>query len=414
MNRFKISCLTCAAALAAGVPALADEAAPADSPLAAEARAFGYKGDDLAAATNVSYVVTGAAVTNWIPERVLTVVEDYPFTANEKKVLELSGALCPGASYEKIPEGFAKDGDEPWFTWWTKKVTSFGLEGRTGLLTHYDEDRRIWESSESYFSSYSATKEEAEKKLAAVREALAASCGVLKFHSLQNGWIAEYVRLCVMGVVGQRPDGTWSAMLDLHDKCNYGCGRWEPVAEQQARRDNYEYAKAVRAWQAKVREIVEKNRAAVAKKAEEAGLAGFPEAEQTGTAGNGLPMMGLFGRTDPAETDEAAARLFESMWNERVAAVTNALGVVAQGEVAKQDFPGMGAQWSLTFVGDLYQARLDAALPVMPEPAPPAEGEEAAEAPAEKPSVSCPWRILFVENLQPGFVLPTKPQPKKK
>ena len=163
MNRFKISCLTCAAALAAGVPALADEAAPADSPLAAEARAFGYKGDDLAAATNVSYVVTGAAVTNWIPERVLTVVEDYPFTANEKKVLELSGALCPGASYEKIPEGFAKDGDEPWFTWWTKKVTSFGLEGRTGLLTHYDEDRRIWESSESYFSSYSATKEEAEK-----------------------------------------------------------------------------------------------------------------------------------------------------------------------------------------------------------------------------------------------------------
>ena len=39
MNRFKISCLTCAAALAAGVPALADEAAPADSPLAAEARA---------------------------------------------------------------------------------------------------------------------------------------------------------------------------------------------------------------------------------------------------------------------------------------------------------------------------------------------------------------------------------------
>ena len=50
----------------------------------------------------------------------------------------------------------------------------------------------------------------------------------------------------------------------------------------------------------------------------------------------------------------------------------------------------------------------------MPEPAPPAEGEEAAEAPAEKPSVSCPWRILFVENLQPGFVMPTKPQPKKK
>lgn len=371
-----------------------------------EAERFGYKGEDLLDPTNLTFLVLSPTVTNWVPERVLSVVEKYDFTEAELAVLKAAGVLMPGEDYAEIGAGYSKSADEPWFVCWTKPAESFGLKGVVGILSHYDEDARVWQTSESYFSSYWPTREDALDALAKIEAELAAKHQVKKFHRFDGCWVAEYVRLCVMGVVGQKADGQWSCMLDFRDKGRVGCGVWEPVEEQRNRRSLYEYGKAMRQWKQAVKVVVETNRAAVAKAAAEKGLTGFPEARSDGReTPEGMPVLGLFGSAEPETTEVALKASFEKLWADRVDAVAKALGVSVSEEIAKQDFENQGREWSVVFDGDLYQGRLDVAMPGLPSVGAPAEGE-----PAETPALSCLWRILFVEKLQPGFTLPTRPQ----
>ncbi len=388
----------------------------ATKPEPTEAELFGYKGEDLVDQETKTFLVTNPAVTNWVPERVVSVVEKYDLSADETALIAAAGILMPGATYEKIPAEYAKDGEEPWFTWWVKGAEAFGLKnGRIGILTHFNEDKKVWESNESYFSTYWPTKEEAEKALASVRAQLAESYGVKKFHDLDAGWVAEYVRLGVMGVVGQKADGTWSCMIDFRDKGNAGCGPWESIADQQERRNQYDYAVALRAWRAKLTEVLSANHERVAAAAKAKGLTGVEQSAVFGTNEAGLPINGVSGAAEPQKTAAALKESFEALWKEQVAFIEKAFGVKAQGEPSGEEIPEQGVVRAQLFAGDLYEVRLDAFMPAFPEalPAPaPAEGEAAAE--AEPPvEAAAQWRILFTERLQEGLTLPAKPQLKK-
>lgn len=379
-----------------------------------QAERFGYKGEDLADPEARTFVVTAPAVTNWVPERVLTVIEKYDLSAEERRLVETVGVLMPGASYEAIPDSYKKDGEEPWFVWWAKPSESLGLKnGRAGVLSHFNEDKKVWETNESYFSTYWKTKEEAQAALAVLRAELERNHGVKMFHPLDNGWIAEYVRLCVMGVVGQKADGSWSCMLDFRDKCNVGCGPWEPVPDQQERLVQYRHAKAVREWKVKLAAALAQNRELVEKAAAEKGLAGLPGATPFGTAENGQTILAIGGAGEPQKTDEAMDEAFKALWSARVEELEKGLGVTAvQAEPVKQEVPNQGFYWSQFFQGPLYQARLEAVKPLVPAEAQ-KTGGEAEETASETPAVAPQWRILFTETLQPGIVLPQKPQLKK-
>jgi len=368
-----------------------------------EAELFGYKGEDLAEQTNLTYLVLSPTVTNWVPERVLSVCEKYDFTPDELALVEAAGVLMPGESYPEFPEGYERETDEPWFAYWGKPVESFGLKGRTGTLSHYDEVRKVWDTSESYFSSYWDSREDALAALAKVESALAQGFNVKKFHRFDGCWVAEYVRLCVMGVVGQKPDGKWSCMIDIRDKCRPGCGVWEPVPEQQDRRDRYEYAKAIRAWNSAVEEILARNREAVAKLAAEKGLAGLEGAGEPSRTADGRTIQVASGVTEPLKDGYVAEDEALAVWKEKVAELEKALGVRIESEPVRQDTDGHGVWLSAEGRGELYEARIDVAVP----DAPPAEEIQEGEA---RPEVRAQWRIMGVELLRPGNELPPRPQ----
>ena len=372
-----------------------------------EAERFGYKGEDAIDSTNLTYLVLSPTVTNWVPERVLSVVEQYDFTAEELGVLKAAGALMPGESYPEIADGFAKTTEEPWFTVWTKSVESFGLKGVTGVMSHYNEDSKLWETSESYFSSYWQSREEALAALATIETELSTKHGVKMFHRFDGCWVAEYVRLCVMGVVGQKADGQWSCMLDFRDKCRSGCGAWEPVEEQQERLDQYRYAKAMKAWRAEVAELLAKNHEAVLKKAAELGLAGLDDVSEA-MQSDGRSIRCLSGRTDPLKAEDDLKSVAETLWQARLEQIEKALGVKIEGEPVNHDeAQEQGIWWSAQVQGELYEVRLDVAVPKVPTP------PEESDAEAEVPQVAGQWRIIYAEKLLPGCDLPARPELKK-
>jgi len=371
-----------------------------------EAELFGYKGEDLEDQTNKTYLVLSPTVTNWVPERVLSVCEKYDFTPDELAVVKAAGVLMPGESYPEFPEGYERETDEPWFAFWGKPTESFGLKGRTGTLSHYDEVRKSWETSESYFSSYWDTREEALAALDKIEAALAQGFNVKKFHKFDGCWVAEYVRLCVMGVVGQKPDGKWSCMLDIRDKCRVGCGVWEPIPEQQERRDRYEYAKAMRAWTAAVAETLAKNREEVANLAAEKGLEGLAGAGEPIRVEDGRMAQVASGVTEPLKDGYVAEDEALAVWKEKVAELEKALGVRIESEPVREDTGGRGVWLRAEGRGELYEARLDVAIPEAPAAESLPEGEE-------KPEMRGQWRIMGVELLRPGNELPPRPQFKK-
>ncbi len=394
--------------LAKGVAVAAALAAAATGCVKSEAERFGYKGDDLLGETNLTYLVLSPTVTNWVPERVLSIVEDYAFTPDELRVVEAAGVLMPGADYPALPEGYECTTKEPWFAQWTKPVKSFGLAGVAGVQTHYDEDRKVWETSESYFSSYWKTKEEALAALSVLEAELAKGFNVKKFHKFPDCWVAEYVRLCVMGVVGQKADGTWSCMLDIRDKGRAGCGVWEPVAEQQERLNRHVYMKEMKAWRKAVAEIMAKNAEAVAKLAAEKGVPGFADATESAEGENGRTVRMLGGACEPPAKDVALETAIAALWTNKVQLVVKSLGAAFDGEPAKESVGENEQWWSATWTSDLYEVRLDvsmAALPATEEP--PAEGAEAV------PPRGGNWRILYRDAILPGTVLPPRPQLKK-
>lgn len=381
-----------------------------------EAELLGYKGEDLVDQTNLTFLVTAPAITNWIPERVVSVFEKYEFTEDELGVVEALGVLMPGESYPALPEGYATETDGPWFAYWTKPVESLGFKGVVGVLTHFDEDKKVYETGESYFSSYWESKEEALAALAKIRAVFAEKFRVKKFHEISDGWVAEYVRLGLMGVVGQKADGKWSCMIDVRDKCRTGCGAWESIEEQADRRARYDYAKAMKAWKTAVADVLEKNHDAVVSAMEARGLAGFAglgAETAAGDSADGRKVKVVTGTCDSATDALSLTNAIESAWNDCVATVEKAVGVKFEDAVSKQGEEGVEAWWSAMGKNDLFEVRLDVAVPVAPpatepQPADTEDGEQSSPEMPERPSGQ--WRIIYVEVFQPGLEMPPRPE----
>ena len=162
-----------------------------------EAERFGYKGVDLAD-DDLMFFTTGPTVTNWVPARVLSVCEEYPMSAEESALVVAAGVIAPGEPLEKVPEGYAKDSDEPWFAMWRKEAENFGRKGVNGFISHWNEDKNVWETSETYFSSYYPDEAGALAALAETRKIVGSQFSPKKFYDFDKCWVAEYLRLRVM------------------------------------------------------------------------------------------------------------------------------------------------------------------------------------------------------------------------
>ena len=378
-----------------------------------EAERFGYKGVDLAD-DDLMFFTTGPTVTNWVPARVLSVCEEYPMSAEESALVVAAGVITPGEPLEKVPEGYAKDSDEPWFAMWKKESENLGRKGVNGFISHWNEDKNVWETSETYFSSYYPDEAGALAALAETRKIIGSQFSPKKFHDFDKCWVAEYLRLRVMCIVGQKPDGTWSCMLDINDKCRPGCGQWEPVEAQAERLAEYKYRKALVAWKAEKAKILADNHAAVEKIRAEKGLALLGEGAREFDGEDGRKAYIRVGTCDAATVTNRV-----DFWKEKAAALAAATGVAFEGEPTSEEDPSGYVVMSGLSTNDIYDVRLDMAFPPVPavaegekpEEAKP-EGENAEGEPAPKPPVE--WRELCIEKLQSGFAIPPRPQPPKR
>jgi len=369
-----------------------------------EAERFGYKGADLQDDDKM-FFTTGPGVTNWVPARVLSVCEAYPVSAEETALVAAAGVITPSESFEKVPDGYAKSVEEPWFVTWTKEAENFGRKGVNGFISHFNEDKKVWETSETYFSSYHKDEASALAALADLRKTVGEKFSPKRFHDFDRCWVAEYLRLRVMCLVGQKGDGTWSCMLDIQDKNRPGCGQWEPVPAQEERLAEYTYRKAFAAWKEAKKRTLDENHAVVEKLREKRGVPLFGEGARAFESEDGrLATLATGVFAADATSDRAA------IWGERVKAVEEATGVKISDEPAVQELPSGYVVWGAGASDEIYEVRIDVAFPP-----PAAAGEEAAEgegAPETEPA-SGEWRALCFERLQPGFALPPRPQPPK-
>ena len=369
-----------------------------------EAEHFGYKGADLADDDNM-FFTTSPTVTNWVPARVLSVCEEYPMSPDEAAIIEAAGVIAPGEPLEKVPEGYVKDTDEPWFAMWKKESENFGRKGVNGFISHWNEDKNVGETSETYFSSYYPDEAGALAALAETRKIIAEKFSPKRFHDFDRYWIAEYLRLRVMCLVGQKPDGTWSCMLDINDKCRAGCGQWEPVEAQAERLAEYKYRKAMVAWKAEKAKVLEANHAAVEKIRAEKGLAlldGGREFESE----DGRKAYIRVGTCDAASVTNKI-----EFWKEKSAALAVATGVAFESEPVSEEVPSGYVVMGAAASSEIYDVRLDIAFPpaVVATEGEKPEGENAEEEQAQTPPVE--WRELCFEKLQPGLAIPPRPQP---
>ena len=364
-----------------------------------EAKRFGYTGFDTDESDKL-FFTTGNGVTNWVPARVLSVAEDYEMSADETALLAAAGVVVPAEPLAEIPEGYAKSADEPWFTTWTKSGTRFGKDGVIGFISHYNVDRKVWETGETYFSSYSADEATARASLADLEKTIAAKFNPKKIHRFDGCFIAEYLRLRVMAVVGRKPDGTWSCMLDIQDKAKFGCGQYEPVPQQEARLAEYNFRRAYSAWKAEKARISAANHEAVEKLRQEKGLELFGDKVSGFEAEDGRMVYVRGGAFDVAGTNETD-RL--AVWTEKRGILEKAAGVTFAGEVERQVYPNGFEVWGLAASNDLYDVRLDMAFP------PAADcPDDASEDGAER-KLQGEWRDLCIERMQEGFVIPPPP-----
>ena len=360
-----------------------------------EAERFGYKGADLADGDKM-FFTTGLGVTNWVPARVLSVCEEYPMSPEESALIAAAGVIAPGEPIEKekMPEGYEKSSEEPWFVMWTKKSSNFGREGVNGFISHWNEDSNVWETSETYFSSYYSDEAEALKALADTRKAISDKFSPKRFHDFDKCWVAEYVRLRVMCLVGQKPDGTWSCMLDINDKCRAGCGQWEPVDAQAERLAEYKYRKALVAWKTEKAEAVKKNHEAVEKIRAEKGLVLLGEGSREFDADDGRKAYVLTGACDASSVTNKL-----EFWKAKADALAAATGVAFEGEPTTEGDPSgytiMGAPPAV--VGE--------------EAGKSAEKTEGENTEGEAPKPMVEWRELCFEKMQPGLAIPPRPQP---
>lgn len=354
-----------------------------------EAVAFGYRGEDVKS-TNMLYLAVSPTVTNWVPERVLAVFERYEWTKDELALLKDSGTTTPGAYYDALPAGFTRDKemDGPWYTYWVKDAEAFGEKGTAGTIGHFDEDKKKWETGESYFSSYWKTAEEAEAALARLETTIVSNYHPKKVYKFPGTFVAEYTRLCAVAVVGARADGKRVCMLNLRDKCEIGCGNWEDVASQKERLERYRYSKALEKWRADSKAAAEANHAAVEKAMDEKGLSGFSDGAEKQDAGDGRRVAIVQGTEAEGEP--------QAIWDAAADRAIKAYGAKLKGGPVKQAIDAAGGQWwSAEWESDTHEGRVDAAFP--------GAGEDGVKQPAQ-------WRAIAIEKLLPGFALPAKPE----
>ena len=371
-----------------------------------EAKKFGYKGVDLSD-NGKMFFTTGQGVTNWVPARVLSVCEEYPRSADETALIAAAGVITPSDSFEKVPDGYAKASEEPWFVTWTKESENFGRKGVNGFISHWDEDKKVWETSETYFSSYYSDEASALAALAETRKAFAEKYSPKRFHDFDKCWIAEYLRLRVMCLVGQKPDGTWSCMLDINDKCRPGCGQWEPVELQAERLADYKYRKAMAAWKAEKEKVLAENHAAVEKIRLEKGLSLLGEGAREFDSEDGRKAYIRVGTCDAASVANKV-----EFWKEKAAALAAATGVVFEGEPTSEADPSGYVVMGALATNVIYDVRLDMAFPPTAAASEGEKPENAEGEPAPKPPVE--WRELCFEKMLPGFAIPPRPQPPKR
>ncbi len=372
-----------------------------------EAKKFGYRGADLDEG-DMMFFSTGPTVTNWVPARVLSVCEEYPVSAEESALILAAGVITPSSSLEQIPEGYVKQHDEPWFVTWQKDSECFGRKGVNGFISHFDEDKNIWLTSETYFSSYYDDQASALAALADMRKQISApKFAPKKFYDFDNCWVAEYLRMRVMCLVGQKADGKWSCMLDINDKFKPGCGQWEPVPSQESRRAEFKYRKDIAAWKATRDEIVAANHDAIEKLRAERGLTLLGEGVKPVPAGDGRQVHQNFGSLSAEEAGER-----EAFWKTKLDALALAAGVKFDQEREVQSAPSGHIVWGIAASSDIYDVRLDMAFPP-PPPSAEAKGEAEGEEPMEYPQV-VEWRELVIEKVLPGFEIPPRPQPPKR
>ena len=375
-----------------------------------EAERFGYKGADLHDDDKM-FFTTGPTVTNWLPARVLSVCEEYPMSAEEDALIAAAGVVRPGEPMEKIPEGYEKLADEPWFVTWKKESEGFGKKGVDGFISHFNEDKKVWETSETYFSTYYKDEAAATAALAELKKTVGEKFAPKKFYDFDKCWVAEYLRLRVMCVVGQKPDGTWSCMLDIQDKNRSGCGQWEPVEAQAERLADYKYRKEYAAWKAAKAKKLADNHAEVEKVRAEKGLELFGEGVAPAESEDGRFVYRRFGACAPDEVKDR-----EEFWKEKLDALAKATGVVFEGEVEKQDAPSGYTIWAIAASSGIYDVRLDMAFPPAEEKKDAeADGEKSGEESAEEaPKPQVEWRELCHEKTLPGFEVPPRPQPPRR
>lgn len=361
---------------------------------------LGYAGIDAEASTNRLYFVTPPCETNWVPARVLRVCEDYEYSADERALLAAAGVVTPAVPLPEVPAGYARRYDEPWFVGWERPARQLSFTGAAGFLSHYDEDAALWRVGNSYFSSYWSDEAEASSALAKLKDEVA-KFNPRMFHGIAGGWVAEYVRLLVIALVGQRPDGTWSCMLEFKDKKGDGCGEWEPVDGQRKRLSDYRYGKALKAWLEAVEKVRDDNRAAIVRLRDARGLKALPECFSAYPQEDGRTVQVLFGGFAYAvpESDAEVTNAMKTVWSERRAFVEEVSGVKLSEEAETGRFPGGPALWCASGTNEMYDVRLDIAYPV--------RGMELAE--GEALPTNGEYRVLLFERTQPGIEFPPPP-----
>ncbi len=367
-----------------------------------EAKRFGYKGADLADGDNM-FFSTGPGVTNWVPARVLSVCEEYPVVDEERAIVAAAGVVWPGEPLEKVPDGYVKNIEEPWFVTWTRKdVEAFGRKGVTGFVSHYDEDKKVWETGETYFSSYFKDEASALAALADTRKTVEERFLPKKIYDFDHCWVAEYRRLRVMCLVGQKADGTWSCMFDISDKNLIGCGQWEPLPEQEERLAAFRYRKAVAAWKDEKAKAIARNHELIEKARADKGLVPFGEDVSKSERDDGRTAYTRGGAYPPEEQTP-----HRDLWDARLKELVAVTGVSFPAEPEVQNIPSGYVVWASVASNELYEVRLDMAFP----PPAPAEKADDADAPPPEAAPRIEWREMCLERILPGVEIPPRPQP---
>ena len=373
-----------------------------------EAELFGYKGADLkkSMSDGESFFMVAPGVTNYLPRRVLSVWEKYDFEPCETALVAAAGIVQPSETLARIPAGYAKLSEEPWYTTWSKDSEAFGVKGKVGFVSHFDEDAGKWETGESYFTTHWKTREEALAQLERFAGLVTLEYGAKKLYRFNDCWAAEYRRLRVLGAVGQNALGLWSCMISIQDKNLPGCGLAESVEVQQEMLDRHLYEKALKKYEKDVNEIIESNHAKVEARRKERSLTALEGEAEWARRGEIVYSADVGGALAPSVDFGNIEAFRDARWNEIVSKVEKAFGVSCPtGAVERTVFEGGLEERSFRAGNDLYDVRVSALFP------PEKTEENEKRFPPE--AFNGEWRIHAVEKLLDGAKLPERPQEKK-